>query len=118
MPAFEYQQHGIRAAGPLQAALGELAYKSETAERLRMDLRAQVAKTREAEGRSDSARLEIEASNGAQLALRNELEAARQQLERQRRLEERLSVCQPPCNDLYTICSCIGRLSAIYAGSP
>ena len=80
---------------PLQAALGELAYKGETAERLRVDLRAQGAKTREAEGRCNSARQEAEASDARQQALQRELEAARQQLERQGRLEERLSVCQP-----------------------
>ena len=90
-----HQLRGIRAAQHLQAALGELAYKSETAERLRTDLRAQVARTREAEGRCDSARQEVETLNDAQQALRSELEAARQQLERQRRLEERLSVCYP-----------------------
>ena len=92
----DHHLQGIKAAGPLQAALGELAYKSETAERLRMDLRAQVAKTREAEGRCDSARQEVQASNAAQQALQSELEAARQQLDRQRRLEERLSVCPTP----------------------
>lgn len=77
----------------MQAALGELAYGSEAAERLRLELRSQAAKLREAEGRWESAKQAQEASKASQQALQEQLRAAEQQLERQRGLERRLSVC-------------------------
>ena len=77
---------------PLQAALGELAYKSEIAERLRLDLRGQAAKLREAEERCQSIQQVLEASEASQQALEQKLKAAGEQLEKQRGLETRLMV--------------------------
>lgn len=76
----------------MQAALGELAYKSEAAERLRLDLRVQAAKLREAEERCHSTEQVLEASKASQQALEQRLKATAQQAERQRDLEQRLSV--------------------------
>ena len=76
----------------VQAALGELAYKSEAAERLRLDIRSQAAKLREAEERCHSKEQALEASKASQQALEQRLAAAMQQAERQRDLEQRLSV--------------------------
>ena len=76
----------------LQAALGELAYKSEAAERLRLDIRSQAAKLREAEVRFHSMKQALEASEASQQALEQRLTTAAQQAERQRDLEQRLSV--------------------------
>ena len=76
----------------LQAALGELAYKSEAAERLRLDVRSRAAKLREAEERCHSMKQALEASEASQQALEQQLTAAAQQAVRQRDLEQRLSV--------------------------
>ncbi len=76
----------------MQAALGELAYKSETAERLRLDLRKQAAKLREAEERCNSIKQALDASEASQQAIQQEFQAALQQAEMQRGLERRLSV--------------------------
>ncbi len=76
----------------MQAALGELAYKSEAAERLRLDVRSQAAKLREAEERCHSTEQALEASKASEQALEQRLIAAAQQAERQRDLEQRLSV--------------------------
>ena len=76
----------------VQAALGELAYEGEAAERLRLDIRSQAAKLRKAEEQCHSTEQALEASKASQQALEQRLMAAAQQAERQRDLEQRLSV--------------------------
>lgn len=88
---------------PLQAALGELAYKSEIAERLRLDLRGQTAKFREAEERYQSTQQALEASEASQQALEQKLKAAGEQLEKQRGLETRLMVWLSGLPDFTTL---------------
>ena len=91
-PSQALLQHISAAQFVVQAALGELAYKSEAAERLRLDLRVQAAKLREAEERCHSTEQVLEASKASQQALDQRLTATARQAERQRDLEQRLSV--------------------------
>lgn len=76
----------------LQAALGELAYSSEAAERLRVELRASAAKLREAHEKIAAAREQQAQEETARQALQAELDALRQEQQKHSDFEGRLSV--------------------------
>jgi chromosome segregation ATPase len=72
--------------------LGELAYTSEAAERLRVELRASARALREAEDKVEQVRQELEVAVVAKQALEQELHDMRGQLQNRDEVESRLSV--------------------------
>lgn len=74
--------------------MGELAYNSEAAERLRLELRASARALREAERKVDDVRQELAASMAAKQALEKDVDQIRQQLQKRDEVEACLSVWQ------------------------
>jgi chromosome segregation ATPase len=78
----------------LQAAVGELAYSSEAAERLRTELRGSVRALKEAKQKLGELRQELADGAATKQALEREVDQIRQQLQKRDKVEARLSVSQ------------------------
>ncbi len=76
----------------MQAALGELAYSSEAAERLRAELRASAAKLRSAQDDIAATKRELQEGAAARQTIEAELTALKQEQQKQSDFAARLSV--------------------------
>lgn len=72
--------------------MGELAYNSEAAQRLRAELRASARALKEAERKVDDIRQELADSAAVKQALEQEVNEVKQQLAKRDEVEARLSV--------------------------